>query len=462
MANVDRLFRGGTVVTGEGYRRGDVAVSDGRVVAVGKDLDVQAREVQDVGGAYVFPGLIDAHTHPVYLDDLGGLSVTAAHGGVTTVLHFAYAKPGQGLVATIEAFMEQGREGSVLDFALHGGLFDPARQSEEIPRAVELGVTSFKMFMTYAKLKWMTDDYQLMRTLDIIASVGGLGMVHAENGLATDYLEDKSAALGRDPAEDFLTTRPGILEGEAVNRAAAMAAVAGCPLYIPHVSGREAAEAVSRLRAAGQWVYGETCPQYLTLTGEEIARQGPLAKIGPPLRGEDDQRVLWQALAHGDLDVVASDHAPKAKRRDDPFFEAPYGSPQVETMPTLLFDRGVLGGWITLPRMVQLLSENPAKIFGLYPAKGTLREGSDADLVIWDPHSERTITHATQHSHAPYTLYEGTRVAGRPVGVMQRGAWVVWEDELQARAGQGSFLPTRAGTVALGALKPKGGACPQE
>ncbi|MFO8034456.1 MAG: amidohydrolase family protein, partial [Candidatus Bipolaricaulota bacterium] len=406
----ETVIRGGLVVTGDGVAREDVRLRDGRVVERGPELPASAGQSVDAAGCLVLPGILDVHTHPVYLDDLGDVSVSGAYGGVTTVIHFAYAKPGQGLVQVIEDFIAQGRERSVLDFALHGGLFDPANQSAEIPRAVELGVTSFKMFMTYAKLGWMSDDYQLMRTLDIIASVGALGMVHAENGLATDYLEDKYQALGRDPAEVFLETRPGVLEAEAVNRAAAMAKVAGCPLYIPHVSGREPVRALWRLRAEGKRVCGETCPQYLTLTGEEIVRQGPLAKIGPPLRGRADQQALWGALASGGLDVVASDHAPKGKKRDDAFFEAPYGSPQVETMPALIYDGGVAGGWITLPRMVQLMCENPAKIFGLYPQKGTLEVGSDADLVVWDPAAQRTITYAAQHSNAPYTLYEGRSV----------------------------------------------------
>ncbi len=450
-------MRGGLVVTADGFARKDVLVENGKISALNRGRTSGGEEI-DVTGCYVLPGILDVHTHPVYLDDLGSLSVTAAHGGVTTVIHYAYAKPGQGLVQVIDEFLEQGRAGSVLDFGLHGGLFDPQRQAEEIPVAVERGVTSFKMFMTYAKLGWMTDDYQLMRTLDIIASVGGLAMVHAESGLATDYLEDKYQALGRDSADAFLATRPGILEAEAVNRAAAMAQVAGCSLYIPHVSACEAAQAVARLRRVGQLVYGETCPQYLTLTGEEIARQGPLAKIGPPLRGVEDQRVLWRALAAGDLDVIASDHAPKGKSREDDFFDAPYGSPQVETMPAVIYDEGVGGGWITLPRMVQLMCENPAKIFGLYPKKGELAVGSDADLVVWDPQVERTIAHATQHSHAPYTLYEGRNVLGGPVLVMQRGEIVVRDEELVASPGRGTFLPTRAGAAELNELQPKGGA----
>jgi len=401
------------------------------------------------------------HVHPVYLDDMGGLSVTAAHGGITTLIHFASTLPGRGLVETLQGFRDEGEAKSVVDFALHGAMFDPASQASEIPDAVQEGVTSFKMFMAYAKLNWMTDDYQLMRTLDIIASAGGMGMVHAANGPASDYLEDKYRDEGRDAREVFEQTSPGILEAEAVTRVGAMAQVAACPLYIPHVSAWQSAEALQRLRAAGQVVYGEACPQYLALTDEEVRRQGALAKIGPPLRGDVDRCALWRALARGGLDTVGSDHAPKEKRPDDPFAEAPYGSPQVETMPALVYQLGVVEGRIPLPRMVQVMCENPARIFGLYPQKGTLQPGSDADLVVWEPTAERTIRQATQHSRAPYTLYEGWSVLGRPALVVQRGRTIVQDDVLVATAGQGAFLRTRAGRAPLHELMPKGGPCPQ-
>ncbi|MGC9529417.1 MAG: dihydropyrimidinase [Candidatus Bipolaricaulaceae bacterium] len=454
----DVVIRGGLVVTAGAVRRWDVGVADGRIAALGPSLGRGDREI-DAVGKYVLPGLLDVHTHPVYLDDMGNLSVSAAWGGITTLIHYAYAKPGQKLVETVEDFRAEGNEKSMLDFGLHAGLFDPQSQAEEIPSVVKLGVTSFKMFMTYAKLKWMTDDYQLMRTLDIIASVGGLGMVHAENGLATDYLEDKYQRLGRDPAEVFEATRPGILEAEAVNRAIALAQVAGCPLYIPHVSAKEAVGVIAQAKNRGWRVYGETCPQYLSLTGEEVHRQGPLAKIGPPLRGEDDQEALWEGLAGGVLDVVASDHAPKAKGREDDFFAAAYGSPQVETMLGVVYDRGVSEGRLTLPRLVQVMSENPAKIFGLYPRKGALAVGSDADLVVWDPAGEQLITQATQHSRAQYTLYEGWRCLGRPVLSMQRGEVLLEGGELHARPGRAHFLATRAGAVEPSELTGKGATC---
>ena len=453
---VDTLIRNGRVVTADGVRRADIAISGETIDRIEPEISGHADRVIDASGLLVFPGVIDAHTHPVYLDDLESLPVTAAHGGVTTVIHYAYAKPGEGLMETLHRFREESLSASVLDFALHGGLFDPAHQSHEIPDAFELGVTSHKMFMTYAKLGWMTDDYQLMRTLDIIGRTGGMGMVHAENGLATDYLEDRANEAGEDPRDTFVATRPAVLEAEAIHRAIAMAQVAGCPLYIPHMTARLGIDVVERARRCGGRVYAETCPQYLTLTEEALVSQGPLVKIGPPLRSEDDRLALWHALATGVLDTVASDHAAKAKSIGDEFFAAPYGSPQVETMLSLVYDGGINGGWLALSRLAQVMSENPARIFGLYPKKGTLKPGSDADLVLFDPNASQTIEHATQHSRAFYTAYEGRQLLGRPVMTMQRGEILVKDDVMLARQGRARFLATRSGHVAPGELFRKG------
>jgi len=447
------IVRGGSVVTSRGVVPADVAIDGGKVVAVGQDLDVKAERTIDASDLLVLPGVIDVHTHPVYLDDLESLPETAAHGGVTTVIHFAYAKPGEGLLDTIHHFREEAEAISVLDFALHGGLFDPANQSHEIPLAMEAGVTSHKMFMTYAKLGWMTDDYQLMRTMDILGTAGGMAMVHAENGLATDYLQDKTSEAGEDPLEVFVATRPAILEAEAIHRAIAMAQVAGCPLYIPHMTAHLGIEEVARARAMGYRVFAETCPQYLTLTEDALRHQGPLVKIGPPLRSESDREALWQGLASGTLDTIASDHAAKDKRRNDDFLSAPYGSPQAETMLTLAYHGGVNEGRISLPRLVQLTSENPARIFGLYPQKGTIQPGSDADLVLFDPAAEVRITNETQHSNATYTAYEGMTVCGAPVLSMQRGEILLEKGEILLRSGRGRFLRTNSGRATIAELQ---------
>jgi dihydropyrimidinase len=446
----DLLVQGGVVVTGAGIARADVGVRGETIAAVAADLPQGgAQRVVDASGKLVLPGIIDAHTHPVYLDDIHHTSITAAFGGTTTTIHYAYARPGMKVLDTIKEFRDDGLENSVIDFGLHAGLFDVANQIEELPEAFKLGVTSFKVFMTYAKINWMTDDYWLMATLDVIGQEGGLVAVHAENGLATDYLQDKYNRMKLSALEVFTRTRPDVLEAEAINRAIAMAEVADCALYIPHVSAAKALAPIGRAREEGQVVYAETCPQYLTLTEEILWERRPQAKIGPPLRTAEDNEGLWQGIQDGTIDTVASDHAPKPKEVDDDFFEAPYGSPQAETLLAITYDAGVNTGRISLPRLVQLLSETPAKIFGYYPKKGTIAPGSDADLVIFDPAEHFTIQHANQHSRANYTLYEGRECLGRPVWVMQRGRVLIEDGQLVGTPGQAKYLPTQAAVKGL-------------
>lgn len=446
----DLLIQNGLVVTGSGMRKADVGIKGEKIISFGSGLSKEgAKRVIEASGKYVMPGVIDAHVHPVYEDDMAGLSLTAAHGGVTTLLHFAYAKPGMKLIDTIKQYQEEGFKKSYLDFGIHGALFDPASQIEEIPRAFNLGVSSFKMFMAYAKLKWMTDDYHLAAAMDLITGCGGMAMVHAENGMVTDYLEDRSLRRGEDQKKVFLKTRPDHLEAEAIFRAVSIAAVTRCPLYIVHLSTARGIFPLEQARTEGQTVYVETCPQYLTMTDAKLQRLGPLAKIGPPLRTEKDRLALWKAIQKGVVDTIASDHAPKAKQVNDPFFESPYGSPQSETMLTVAYDEGINRGRIKPNKLVQLLSENPARIFGLFPKKGTIQKGSDADLLLFDPKQLHTIQHQTQHSGAPYTLYEGRRCTGKPILVMQRGKIVIEDGKMKGKPGDGKFLPTKITKVKL-------------
>ena len=441
---IDILIQGGLVVTGSGIRKVDIGIKGEQILTVEPDLRrEEAERVIDASEKYVFPGIIDVHTHPVYEDDLGGLAFTAAHGGTTSLIHFAYAKPGMKLIDTIKKFKDDGAQKSYVDFGIHGALFDPASQIAEIPKAFDLGVTSFKMFMTYAKLKWMTDDYHLTWAMDVIGQCGGLTMVHAESGLVTDYLEDRSLKRKEDQKVVFLKTRPDYLEAEAIYRAVAISTVMGCPLYIVHISTAKGVEVVAQKRSEGLLVYGETCPQYLSLTDADLQRLGPLAKIGPPLRTDMDRLALWKAIQEGHIDVIAGDHAPKDKKLNDPFFEAPFGSPQAETMLTICYDEGVNRGRIHPCRLVQVLSENPAKIFGLYPKKGTLEKGSDADLVLFDPSETVTIRAQTQHSGVHYTVYEGRKCLGKPILTMQRGKVIVENGEMKGKPGEGKFLPTK-------------------
>jgi dihydropyrimidinase len=296
------------------------------------------------------------------------------------------------------------------------------------------------MFMTYAKLGRFTSDYDMTASFDLIAKHGGMAMVHAENGLATDYLEDKFNRQGGPAIDAFTGLRPAVLEEEAIHRAIAIAEVCRCPIYIPHVSCGRGLEPIARARARGRKVYAETCPQYLELTEKDLYRWKALAKIGPPLRTREDNEALWAGISRGVIDVVASDHAPKAKKMDEDFFNAAYGSPQAETLLNVTYDGGYNHNHITLPLLVQVLSENPARIFGLYPRKGCLKEGSDADLVVYDPSARHTLAGKTLHSRAGYTLFEGRECLGKPWMTFQRGRRIFDQRQVAARPGDGKYL----------------------
>jgi dihydropyrimidinase len=444
----DLLFTGGTVVTGREIRRADVGVSGEKLAAIEPDLPrAAAREIIDAQGKYILPGVIDVHVHPVYLDSVEDCSRLAAYAGTTTVIHFAYARTGDSLLQKVEEMMADALAHSRVDFGLHGGMFEAPRQVAEIPRVMELGVRTFKFFLTYLKQGWYTDDYQLLRAMDMLAERKGMAMVHAENGGAIDYLEDKYLKGPKASARDFNASRPAALEEEAVFRAIRLAEVVDCPLYIAHVSSARATRLIRREQASGRKVLAETCPQYLTLTQEIIEERGALAKIGPPIRAAGDRTALWKGLQDSTLQVVSSDHAAKAKDVGGSFLEQGFGSPQMETLLPLVYDGGVNQGRIGLVRLVQVLSENPARIFGLYPRKGTLAAGSDADLVVIDPNREVTISAENQHSKAGYTLYEGRRVLGWPEMSFQRGQRVLWHGKVTAPPGRAQFLPTHPAQI---------------
>jgi dihydropyrimidinase len=437
------MLVGGIVATGAGAQLADVGVRGERIAAVSADLPrAGCREIVDVTGRYVLPGIIDVHIHPVYVDDVEHCSSVAAYGGTTTVIHFAYARTGDSLLEKVGDMLADGQARSRLDFGIHGGMFEAPRQVREIPQVMELGVRSFKFFMPYIKEGWNTDDYHLLKAMDMLAELGGMAMIHGENGGGIDYLEDKYLRRPDASAKYFNITHPSALEEEAIFRALRLAEVVGCPLYIAHVTAAHSLPHIRRAQDAGQQVYAETCPQYLTLTEEIIEERGAFAKVGPPVRSAADREALWAGLSEGVLQIVSTDHAPKIKDPEGDFLTQPYGSPQAETLLPLVYDGGVNRGRLSLVRLVQVLSENPARIFGFYPKKGTIAPGSDADLVVFDPARAFTIRTDNQHTNARYTLYEGRTVLGWPEITYQRGRRVLWRGQLAAEIGQGQFLPT--------------------
>lgn len=448
MDHYDLLLTNGTVVTNGRMFRADVAVRGQTIAAVGPNLPREnAAQVIDASGKYIFPGIIDVHVHPVYLDDVEHSARVAAYGGTTTVLHFAYARTGESLLREVEKMLADASARSPLDFGLHGGMFEAPKQVPEIPAVMRLGVRTFKFFQTYLKQGWYTDDYQLIKGMDLVAAGGGMAIVHCENGGAIDYLEDKYLKGPDASAKFFNASRPPALEEEGVFRAIRLAEVVGCRLYIPHVTTRRVLRHLVDARLAGLPVYAETCPQYLNLTQDILDTCGALAKIGPPIRSEEDRLALWDALRDGTLSVVASDHAPKSKDVHGDFLAQGFGSPQIETLLPMTYQGGVNEGHIGPVRLAQVLSENPARIFGLYPRKGAIAPGSDADLVVFDPNREFTIRAENQHSKVGYTLYEGRTVLGWPELSFQRGKPVLQDGEVVAVPGQGRFLATMEGAA---------------
>ena len=447
----DLVVAGGTVVSSAGQFTADIGVRDGRIVALADELSTTGADVIDAGGCYVLPGVIDPHVHPIHAETFASVSEAAAIGGVTTMLHFIYVDSDRGLVESLHEAREEGEATSLLDFGLHARLTEVPRRLPDLPAAVAMGVRSFKLFTAYRSRGIMVEDDDLFAAMQAIADVGGIAMTHAENGAIIDVLEAQFRAAGRTRAEDYPLTRPAIAEAEAVHRVAVLARVAGCPLYVVHVSCVEALEEVTRARRSGQELYAETCPQYLALDAEEaMPRFGMKAKIAPPLRTRADIDELWRAVADRRIDIIGSDHSAYGEADKTPasgsMLDAGFGAPWLETMLPLLHAEGVNRGRITLERRVEVLAEAPARIFGL-PAKGAVMPGKDADLVIFDPAMEKTISDSDLHGRAYYSLYAGTTMRGVPRTVLQRGAKIVEDGRLVGGSGQGRFVPSQLGAA---------------
>jgi dihydropyrimidinase len=453
---VSTLISGGTVVTAEGALEADVVIEGEKIAAVlarGAATIGSAYDTIDATGKYVIPGGIDAHTH-MEMPFGGAFSVdtfetgtkAAAHGGTTTIIDFAVQAKGTSLHATLDKWHDKADGNCAVDYGFHMIVSDVNDGTlKEMESCIAAGVTSFKMFMAYPGVFYATDG-EILLAMQQARRTGATIMMHAENGIAIDQLVAQALAAGRtDPVEHGLT-RPPELEGEATSRAITLAKVAGCPLYIVHLSAAQALAAVAAARDAGQNVFAETCPQYLYLTLDDLARpgfEGAKFVASPPLRTAEHGKALWRGLRTNDLAVVSTDHCPfclkeKELGRGD-FSKIPNGIPGVEHRMDLLH-QGVVSGEITLPRWVETCSTTPARMFGLYPRKGVIAPGADADIVIYDPVARQTLSAATHHMNVDYSAYEGMEITGKVDVTISRGQVVVADGEFKGSAGHGSFL----------------------
>ncbi|RFZ81884.1 dihydropyrimidinase [Shinella sp. WSJ-2] len=455
----DTIIRNGTVVTASDTFRCDVGIRNGRITAMADNLS-DADEIIDASGLYVMPGGIDSHVHLaqpsgdgiVMADDFASGTLSAAFGGNTTVMPFCLQEKGSTLREALKAYHAKAEGECYVDVSFHIIVTDPTSHvlGQELPALVEDGYTSIKVFMTYENLRLRDDE--ILATLDSARTSGALVMVHCENEDAIRFLIGRHEANGEFAAKYHATSRPVAAEREATHRALSLAEIVDTPIVIVHVSNRQAMEEIQRARARGSKVAGETCPQYLMLTADDLDAtelEGAKFVCSPPPRDEESQIACWEGLQNGTFDLFSSDHCPfrydddsgklneKGKRN---FRWIPNGIPGVETRLPILFSEGVNKGRIDLNRFVALSSTNHAKLYGLYPRKGTVAIGSDADIALWDPKKSVVITNEILHHGADYTPYEGLAITGWPVRVMVRGKTVIDGDALVAQKGLGDYL----------------------
>ena len=450
------LIKGGRVVTATDSYVGDVLVEGEQIVKLGVSLSADADLVIDATGKLVLPGAIDPHTHldmpfggTVTVDDVTSGQTAAAFGGTTCHVDFVIQTPGDSFANALAGWHEKRDGKAIIDNGFHMAVTDlkDGGSLEELATLPAQGVTSYKLFMAY-KGALMVDDETLFRTMQVARETGALVMVHAENGDAIDVLVKEALAAGHTAPVYHALTRPPELEGEATNRAIQLARIAGAPLYVVHVSCKESVDPIAKARRAGWDVWGETCTQYFFVDQSFLERpdfEGAKFVYTPPPRPKANQDILWDAVRTDVLSAISTDHCAflwdgqKTIGRDD-FSKIPNGGPGLENRVHMIHEFGVRTGRITLNRMVELLATNPAKLFGLYPRKGTIAPGSDADIVIFDPNRKKTITAAEQHSKSDYNLYEGTEVTGDIDTVLIRGAVVVDGGELKVSPGFGQYV----------------------
>ena len=460
-AKVDTIIRGGTVVTGTSAFPSAIAIKGERIVGVGPEETLPpATSIIDAAGRYVLPGPIDVHTHFGSYDTWRTGSLGAAHGGITTVLNFIANRPNETLPAAVARVQEEAGRDSVVDFGFHFILRNQIDLLRDIPKAVEQGVTSFKMFMTYKNWGsiWCPDSF-ICEAMEVIGNCGAMAQVHCESGDVIEYLERRQIREERVHPRHFGECAPDWTEEEATNRALRMADLTDCPVYVVHLSTHLALERIKQSQGQGQRVWTETCPQYLLLSEAAMEKWGPLAKIGPPLRSADqlNQEAMWRGSRDGYISCVASDHATFDRKKkepgwrnvfvDDEGITIPFGAPSVETMVPLMYSQGVVKRGLPVTWLARVLSENPARLFGLFPRKGVIQPGADADLLIIDPTAHRTIRSDEQHGSSGYTLYDGWDVTGWPAMTLVRGRVLLEDGEVKAAPGSGSFI-ARSGPVA--------------
>jgi dihydropyrimidinase len=449
------LIKNGTVVTATDQYQGDVLIEGEKITVIGTALDMAADTVIDATAKYVLPGGIDVHTHmdmpfggTTSADDFETGTVAAAFGGTTSIVDFAIQYRGQTLHHAMETWAKKAEGRAVIDYGFHMIITELNDQVEgEMDALVRQGITSFKLFMAYPGV-FMLDDASIFKALLRTGKNGGSICMHAENGGVIDVLVQRALAEGKTAPKYHALTRPARAEAEATHRAIALAEIADVPIYIVHLSSAEALAMVTEARDRGLPAFAETCPQYLFLSYEnyeEPGFEGAKYVMSPPLRERAKQDSLWRGLAFNDLQCISTDHCPFCMKEQkelgtNDFSKIPNGAPGVETRMSLVYDGGVRPGRITLNRFVELTSTSPAKIFGLFPRKGTIAPGSDADIVVFDPNRTMTLSAKTLHMNVDYNPYEGRQVTGATDTVISRGNLVIENGAFVGRKGGGSFL----------------------
>ena len=450
------LFTGGTVITAEGSYQADVLVEDEKIIAVGAALSSDGAETVDASAKLVMPGFIDAHTHmdmpfggTVTADDWATGTAAAAAGGTTTIIDFALQEEGGTLAGAVETWTEKARDKALIDYGFHVAITDLRDDVKtELPSLAAKGIASVKIFMAYKGTPLYSEDDDLFEVLQLSKDAGVLVLVHAENGDVIAKLQEQALGRGEVAPRFHALTRPPQVEAEATGRAIRLAEVAGAPILIVHVSCAPALEEIHRAHQRGQTVYAETCPQYFAFSYSDLAREGfEGAKYvcSPPLRDESNRPALWNGLKVGDLQIFGSDHCSfnyegqKEMGRDD-FTLIPNGLPGAEERAMALWTLGVREGRLSENQFIAALSTNQARIYGMYPKKGALVPGADADIVLWDPKFSVTATAENRHGNVDYTPYEGMAFDGGPASVYVRGRLVYKDGEIIGEHGSGRFV----------------------